>query len=111
MIVSAADGQDALVDERVAEAAVEARRSGVFRLFASLRHGEFVNVAVFGEGNMDEGHVHVMVGVSYVFWRAFQFLRGGPEPVDLILFDPVVAPKLAFVGRVAVGVEHVEGYG
>ena len=111
VVVSTADGQDALVDERVAESAVEPWSGGVFGLFACLRYGELVDVAVFRKGNVDKGHVHVMVCVSCVFWRMFQALSGGPEPVNLILFDPVIAPKLSFVGRVAVGVEHVEGYG
>ena len=111
MIVAAADGQDALINERVAESAVEAWRGRIFGLLACLWHGELVDVAVFGKGNVDEGHVHVMMGVPYVFWRALQFLRSGSEPIDLILFDPVVAPELTLVGRVAVGIEHVEGYG
>ena len=55
---------------------------------------------------MDKSHVEVYVCIFLV--GLFQALCRGLEPVDLVRFDPVVAPVLAFVGRVGMGVEHVE---
>ena len=47
---------------------------------------------------MDEGHVHVVVGVARMAGFLLQFLRGSFEPVDLVLLEPVVAAELALVG-------------
>ena len=67
MIVSTAHGQDMFVYERVAEAAVEAWGGRVFGLCACLGDSELVNVTVFGEGDVDEGHIHVVVCVARMF--------------------------------------------
>ena len=53
----------------------------------------------------------MVVVVAGVEGGVFELAGGGAEPVDLVLFDPVVAAELALVGRVGVGVEQVEGYG
>ena len=66
VVVSARHRQDALLDQCIAEATVEARGCGGFRLLAGGRDDHLVDVAVFRQGYVDECHVHVMVRVVAV---------------------------------------------
>lgn len=110
VVVAAADSEDAFFDEGGCEAGVEAGGGGRFGV-GTCAVGDEVEGAVFGEGDMDEGHVHVGVRVARVRWAVFELLGDGVEPVDLGLFEPVVAAELALVGAVAVRVEQVERHG
>lgn len=108
MIVATRDGKDAFVDEGLLEARIEARRGRCFGVFPA-GFDNVGRVAVFREGDVYERHIHVHMAIPVVARAALEILARGAEPVDLALFQPVVASEMAFVGAVGVGVEEVEG--
>lgn len=108
VVVSAGHCQDALLDQSIAEATVEARGCGVFGLLARGGDDHLVDIAVFRQGNVDKCHVHMMVRVVAVTRAGLELLRGRFEPFDLVLLQPVVAAELSLVRTVAVGIEEVD---
>lgn len=47
---------------------------------------------------VDEGNIHVDVGILLVF--LLQAVRSLPEPFDLIFLNPVIALPLSFIWRI-----------
>lgn len=105
-ILSSADHKYTFVDKGVAEARVVDGRSDTF---APLADPGLVIVGVLGNGNVDEGNVHVLVAVLGV--RLDETIGRPVEPLNLAGFDPVIAGVLFFVGRVRVRVEEINGNG
>ena len=110
VIVAAAYGHHALVHERLLEAAVEAGCGGRFEGFPA-GFDDVGCVAVFGERDMDECHIHAHMAGVVVQGGFLELFACRAEPVDLGFLQPVVAAEVALVGAVAVGVEEVERYG
>ena len=65
VVVAAGDGEDVVFDQGVFEAGVETRRGRAFGGAAGAGD-ELSEVAVFGEGDVNECHVEVMVGVVFM---------------------------------------------
>lgn len=105
VIVSAAYGEDVVVDEGVVEVRVVPRRGDGFPPVAA---GDLVVFAlrVLRERDVDERHVHMDVAVFGVL--LFEAFGCAGEPVDLGLFDPVVALIFLLVGGEGVRVEEVD---
>lgn len=110
VIVPATDRQHAFLHQGLLEPAVEPRRGRRFREDTAA-WDDSVFLPVLGQGDVDEGHVHVNMLVARVAGAVPQALRRGLEPIDLRLLEPVVAAELALVRAVAVGVEEVERQG
>lgn len=106
MVVAGAHDFDSLCDQGIPEARIEVWRRDAL---APLANYLVTLVSVLGKGNVDECHVHVDLRVFAM--AGFQALCCRAEPVDLIVFQPVVAVEVAFVWRVGVCVEEVEGEG
>ena len=108
--MAARDGEDAFLHQGGGEAGVEAGGSGGFGVGACCL-GDGVDVAVFGEGDVDESEIHAGMGVLLVGRGVPEALGSGVEPVDLAFLEPVVAAELALIGGVAVRIEEIERHG
>lgn len=110
VVMSTADGHDALFGERGVEARVEARRRDALAPATVVRcvaAGDDIGcVSVFRQWDVDEGHIEVDVAVLRVL--LLQAPDRVAEPVDLRLLQPVVALEVLFVRRVCVRVEEIK---
>lgn len=111
-VLSNTENADPLFDQRVAQPGVPPwRHDGLFpitkiagrRLAILALRQRLHDVDVLRERNMNERHVQMDVGVFLML--IFQRMRCGLEPIDLVVFDPVVA----LLALVAVGIEEVDG--